>query len=213
MPKLGLDADMVPKVDLITVAYQKPDLLQQYLDDLAEHEAYRDMRVIVVDVASKNRRAPNCAFSQIYIPVHKANYSQAVNVGLRESAAEYIIWGNEDLRIHGPFVDAFLAPIKEDPKTLVGRVMGYQAGWRYMPAWLIGMHRNALEEIGYLDEDFPGTFEDVDYCVRATKAGYRLVKANVAVNHLALGRLNKYLHQGLGLLRKKHGNGPGKVKK
>ena len=204
---------MAAAIDYIIVAYQKPDLLRQYLADLARHESGQDMRVILVDVAGKNNRKPACAFPMQYHWLARANYSQAVNVALRDSAAEYIIWGNEDLRVNGCFIDEFLSHIRQDPKTLVGRVMGYQAGWRYMPAWLIGMHRQALTDIGYLDEQFPGTFEDVDYCIRATQAGYRLVRSNVPVRHLSLGRLNRHLSTGIGLLRKKHGNGPGRKKK
>jgi GT2 family glycosyltransferase len=47
------------------------------------------------------------------------------------------------------------------------------------PVWAqfccVLLKRSVLEEIGYLDEQFsPGYFEDVDWCLRMKKAGYRM---------------------------------------
>ncbi len=37
--------------------------------------------------------------------------------------------------------------------------------------------RRALDEVGVLDEDFPMAYEDVDYCLRAWQAGFRVMYA------------------------------------
>lgn len=171
-------------MNLIIVAYRKPELLRAYLQGLEEHE---NVDVILVDVAPEGG-PPD--FDLTYIPLEKANYSQAVNAGLSQSHSEYIVWGNEDLQVDGPFVDQLLAPIKEDPKTLTSRWVKQQLGKPFVVGCLVAMHRDALSDIGYLDERFPGTWEDVDYSWRAVKAGYRLVKAHIPVQHMALGRLN-----------------------
>jgi GT2 family glycosyltransferase len=50
--------------------------------------------------------------------------------------------------------------------------------------WVIGngymWRRSALEEVGLLDEQFFGYHEDVDWCLRARRAGYRVVYAGTA---------------------------------
>ncbi|MHC4546684.1 MAG: glycosyltransferase family 2 protein, partial [Planctomycetota bacterium] len=106
------------------------------------------------------------------------------------------------------FIDPLVQPLTEDPRLLVGVGATKQCGWKFIVGWLVAMHRDALQDIGFLDEDFPGTFEDVDYSVRAQKAGYKLYKFGrgvIPVAHLSLGRLNRHLHTGKRLLLEKHG--------
>ncbi len=57
----------------------------------------------------------------------------------------------------------------------------------------VAARRSVLDEIGPLDESFgPGYFEDDDYCIRARKAGYRLVcLEDVFVYHRGSGTFGK----------------------
>ncbi len=46
----------------------------------------------------------------------------------------------------------------------------------------MGIKRVVVEKIGYLDEDFfPGYFEDVEFCLRAREAGYKVIYVPQAV--------------------------------
>ena len=56
--------------------------------------------------------------------------------------------------------------------------------------WL--MRRKLIGSIGYLDERFfPSQYEDIDYCIRARRAGYRIVyTGRVTVMHHHLFRLS-----------------------
>lgn len=192
-----------PKVSLISVCYKRHDLLDAYLSSIGKYEPREDMEIIVVDVdAEPNNRDKVNAWCDTYLYTERAVcYSVAVNMGLNVAQGEYLVWGNEDIEVSGPFIDTLLGPIKENIKTITGRRLGRQDGHDYIAGWLVAMHRNALDDVGYLDNRFPGTFEDVEYCVRAQDNGYRLKQVVIPVRHIALGRLNDYLFTGLRTLR------------
>lgn len=75
-------------------------------------------------------------------------------------------WGPMLCRTHGRFV-------RDYPETSPKDV-----------DWVIGngcmMSREALEKVGIFDEDFFQVNEDVDWCIRARKAGYRVVYVDTA---------------------------------
>jgi hypothetical protein len=78
-------------------------------------------------------------------------------------------WGPMLVRTHGRFV---LDCPETSPKDV---------------DWVIGngcmMSREALEKVGIFDEDFFQVNEDVDWCVRARKLGYRVVYVDTAAIH------------------------------
>lgn len=193
------------RVSLITVAYRKPDLLRNYVSGIRKYEDLSDIEMILVDVAPEQESEIVC---DSYISLDHANYSQAVNAGLKAANGDYIIWGNEDLRLSGPFIDKLLKPVRENPRTIAGPRRRVDYGWPFIIGWLLGMHKVALEEIGYLDEQFPGTFEDTDYGARAFKVGYEIEQVELPVQHISLGRLNKYLIPCRDIFLEKHGRGP-----
>jgi GT2 family glycosyltransferase len=65
------------------------------------------------------------------------------------------------------------------------------------------MSFRALIDIGYLDENLPGCFEDVDYSWRAVKMGYRLVEVPIPVAHVDYGRLDHRVNESHAIFRKK----------
>lgn len=78
-------------------------------------------------------------------------------------------WGPMLCRTHGRFV-------RDYPETSPQDV-----------DWVIGngcmMSREALQTVGIFDEDFFQVNEDVDWCVRARKLGYRVVYVDTAAIH------------------------------
>lgn len=52
----------------------------------------------------------------------------------------------------------------------------------YVTGAAMGIKREVVEKIGYLDEDFfPAYFEDVEFCLRAREAGYKVIYVPQAV--------------------------------
>jgi GT2 family glycosyltransferase len=191
---------------LIAVSYKRPTILRRYLTLLDAHEP--DLYTIVIDVAPVSLEPRERC--DLYITMDKANYSQAVNEGLKSipPETEYIIWGNDDLEVNGPFVDDMLKPIIKNPKTLTGITWGteWYNGVRvgFLEGALIAMHVNALQDIGMLDERFPGCSEDVDYSIRANRAGYDMEVVDVPIVHLNQGLLDRYAGVSKQLLASKY---------
>jgi hypothetical protein len=85
------------------------------------------------------------------------------------------LWGAYGLLTYGPFV-----------VRTAGQGSADGSEWRVVrdADWVIGngylWRRAALESIGLLDEQFFGYHEDVDWCLRARQAGYRVVYAGTA---------------------------------
>jgi hypothetical protein len=86
-----------------------------------------------------------------------------------------VLWGAYGELTYGPFVvrtagervpDAERWRVVRDVDSVIGN--GYL--WR----------RQALERVGLLDERFFGYHEDLDWCLRARRAGYRVVYAGTA---------------------------------
>lgn len=200
---MSLSAD----TSLIVSSYHRYDLLKAYVETTLCH--HPDLELVVVDVdPPRDEVYPLLHDGHKLILLPRANYAQAINAGLRKATRQYLVWGNEDIRVTGPWVDDLVQLLVDDPRRLVGVGASKQCGWEFIVGWLVAMHRDALRDIGYLDETFPGTFEDVDYSVRAAKAGYRLAKTGrgvLPVTHVSLGRLNAHLHEGKRLLLEKHG--------
>jgi GT2 family glycosyltransferase len=86
-----------------------------------------------------------------------------------------LLWGAYGTLTYGPFL-----------VRVEGQRLPDGQPWRVVKDvdWVIGngclMRRHALEEVGLFDETFFAYHEDVDWCVRARRAGYRVVYAGTA---------------------------------
>lgn len=89
------------------------------------------------------------------------------------------LWGAYGVLHYGPFVVATAGEGQPDgPAWHVVRDVDSAIGNGYL--W----RRSALERVGVLDEQFFGYHEDVDWCTRARRMGYRVVYAGtVAIIH------------------------------
>jgi GT2 family glycosyltransferase len=85
------------------------------------------------------------------------------------------LWGAYGILDYGPFVVRTAGQGEPDgPRWREVRDADWVIGNGYL--W----RRAALERVGLLDERFFGYHEDVDWCVRARQAGYRVVYAGTA---------------------------------
>jgi GT2 family glycosyltransferase len=85
------------------------------------------------------------------------------------------LWGAYGMLTYGPFVVRSAGQAETDgPPWHTVRDVDWVIGNGYL--W----RRAALERVGLLDEQFFGYHEDVDWCLRARRAGYRIVYAGTA---------------------------------
>lgn len=160
-----------------------------------------DGEVIVVNNGSTDRTGEVLAHFAQYLPLREIRFPEnrgfpvACNEGLRLAAGYHLILLNNDVVVTSQtWVTELLAPVYADPRAIAGPTLFDRNPWTQLPdssfvpyleGWCLGFHRKALEDIGYLDEEFsPGSFEDVDFSERAVKAGYRLVWTPIGLAHL-----------------------------
>jgi GT2 family glycosyltransferase len=166
------------KIWTVVVNYRSErKLLEQCLQSVQSN------KVIVIDNSQDNR-----------------GFAKAVNWGIKEAirqGAEAVFLLNPDARI----IQGNLSDLLKEKAEIVGAVIEDKSGWDYGGAvdWWWGktkhVNRESLsanrqinyvsgcamlikkavwEKIGFLDERFFLYYEDVDYCLRAQKAGFKI---------------------------------------
>lgn len=130
-------------------------------------------------------------------------FIRSVNRGIQESTGDYILLLNNDVCISDPLwlskmLDKMakrqldmcaLAGGRLDEKTyeyIPGEAKKENDKFSYLPFWCCLIKREVIDEIGVLDEAFSvGFWDDVDFCYRAKKAGYKLgIVSGIQVKHL-----------------------------
>jgi len=182
------------------------------LDSLAAQTLDPDrFEVIVVDNASRDgtaRIARERGATVVEEPI--ANRSRARNRGAREARADRFAFIDADCVAAPEWLDgmrrcAGRAPLlagavrvtTAEPPNAIER---FEALWRFdQESWVrqgwaatanMCVERTAFEAVGGLDETYRHIGEDVDFCVRATRAGYPLgYCADAVVTHDAEQRM------------------------
>lgn len=114
-------------------------------------------------------------------------FAAANNQGLAAAAGETIVFLNNDISADPTWIDAIRRDVKQGALygaglgevSIDGRTLNYLAGW------CIAVKRSDIDRLGGWDAttfEMP-YWEDADLCVRAFKAGMKLVHVNWPVRH------------------------------
>lgn len=144
-------------------------------------------------------------------------FAKAVNLGIRKAKGEYLLITNNDVLFEKNYLARLVKHLQQNPRVgVVGGKVYYQkprdkidfpgAKFNFYTGllrpnkkpdltsptdWVPGcnmlVRRSVLDEIGSLDEKFFFYFEDLDFCLRAKKAGYRVVYYPKAVQWHGVG--------------------------
>lgn len=97
-------------------------------------------------------------------------FAKAINKGLERTKEDVILLNDDTIVLEG-WVDDF---IKVSNKyDIIGQKN--QMRPEHFPFWGVYIKRKVIDKIGLLDKRFEiGEWEDVDYCVRAIDAGFKL---------------------------------------
>jgi hypothetical protein len=96
---------------------------------------------------------------------------------------DWAILTDTDVLCRGPFlkmVELF------DPHFIYGQQAFLQDDFSWFDGWLFCISRQVWNAVGPFDEDFKvtGAFQDLDYCLRAKKAGFGLRQCFLPFTHL-----------------------------
>lgn len=121
--------------------------------------------------------------------------SEACNKGLEMASGEVVVFLNNDIKPTSPdWLDAILANV--GPGVLVGanlrthnRTVIDGEPVPYLDGWCIAGMRDDFEALGAWDTTYeePAYYGDNDLSLRAVASGFKLVEANVGLDHLSNG--------------------------
>jgi GT2 family glycosyltransferase len=184
----------------VVVPSRHPDIIQPLLDSIEQHHQ-KIPRVVVVQDRTDFPVPSWC--EKIVVHAESFCFSRNVNLGLEAVKPADALILNDDTRIISGNFFQLLADRANAvsnfgivcPRVKGGTANPYQrvdGPWPYgatyvelrgrkatdpfVPFICTYMKRRMLDEVGNLDENFVcGNFEDVDYCVRAKRADWKVV--------------------------------------
>lgn len=175
------------KVSIIIPTYNRADLLKTCLDSLKENTDLSDKEVIVISngcvdntVELVNRYGS--PFRVVHWP-ERLGYAKAINAGLVLAKGEYIVLLNNDTKFFANnynWVDLLLEPFKLYKNVGITGPQFFPNQYANTPClffFCVMLSRKVFNAIGFLDERFGiGGNEDLDYCIRAYRAGFTIHK-------------------------------------
>ena len=172
-------------VSLIITAYRTPNLpdyTRALIDDVRKYEP--DIEIILVDCNSKPPYPPGKDYKLVNVQ-QPYNIGKMTNAGIKAASGDWLVISNDDVTCW----DAFSHRVRGlDKSTLWGKEIAEKRikRERYptVYGWLVIMHRTLYDELGAFDETNPITGLDVDYSLRALKAGHPVGTVNVPFRHL-----------------------------
>ncbi len=114
-----------PKVSIVVLSYNKPEMLKKTLDSIIQRSYYSNLEVIVVDNASNKETISllenyktNPIVKVIY---NKQNYGFAKgnNIGLKVSTGDYIVVLNNDVIITPGWISRLIFHLSKNKKTAI----------------------------------------------------------------------------------------------
>lgn len=181
------------RVSIIVPTYNHlSDCLKPCLESIIKYTDLEkgDIEVVVVANGCKDGTEDYVtslgpAFKLISTP-DPLGYTRATNLGIRSASGEYVVLLNNDTTIlESPknlWLQMLIDPF-EDPKTGVTgpmKALCIVTGLPFIIFFCACIKRESFFKYGLLDEGFnPGYGEDVEYCVRMERAGYKTVQVPI----------------------------------
>jgi hypothetical protein len=189
-----------------------------------------EAEIVVVDNASSDDSVAKIKDKDLKILKNKKNlgFAAGANIGIKyvlRQGTEAILLLNPDTIV----TKNFLRPLVKNPADIVSPVIkfkrdgsriydfGGKINWwlgrtshianfsediDYISGCAMLIKRPVLEKIGFFDERFFLYFEDVDFCLRAKKAGLKIsVEPKSVIFHQLSGTAKRPWHQNLQLLK------------
>ncbi len=177
---------------IIPTAFDKRPLLEKCLKSIVDYTFGAGVEIIVVangctdnteefvQFLSTCTGGPNVRLLSFPDAI---GYPKAVNAGLAVAKGEFIVLLNNDTvlleQAFDQWLDFMTAPFADPDVAVTGPMKEFAeyAGCDFILFFCAMIRKSVIDQIGGLDEIFsPGYSEDVDFCARAQKAGFRVVQ-------------------------------------
>lgn len=168
------------------VAYRNEgiDYASDYALSILEYEP--GIKITMLDSGSNPPYRKTKGFDVIRMKYDEGeyyNYAKCLNALIKNMDEGWLVYGNDDILCTGPFVDIVEGL---DKRALYGIDLAINTNLisgvpiHHIYGWIVIMHRDLIDKIGWYDEGFVGgNLDDVDY-------GFRAVQNLVPVNEVKL---------------------------
>lgn len=114
--------------------------------------------------------------------VKHRNISRARNKGAARANGSILIFINDDIVFNEKFLNEFVDKIQ--PGTIVGLILFPDENW-WVPGWMVGIRKTDFFKVGGFLEFMPYMCEDVEFCYRAIKKGFKVIRLPISnIQHL-----------------------------
>jgi len=204
---------MAVKFDIILPTFGQETLVEKCLESIYRKSVGQDIRIIGIDNGPPKRMPPALPIGSSYLPLpENIGYTKAINAGLALSTAPYVVLMNSDTEV---MTDGWLeklaaawnmdriaavGPATDRPQQGLAGTLPKDTGLHIVRPemtssgilnvklwfWCIMLRREAILDVGYLDERFsPGGGDDDDWLRRAYERGWKAaIQTDVLVKHV-----------------------------
>lgn len=204
-----MSPDIRERCDIVIPVWNHLEMTKDCVDSIAKHTQY-PYRLVLIDNASdcpagKYLYSLKQGGAAVIRNEKNQGFVKAVNQGMRFSDAKYICIMNNDTIVTDGWLSEMINILELHPDIgminpssntscqFPGKldIDSYAATLRHFKgtyqelytgrAFAMVVAREVIDRIGYLDEIYGmGYFDDTDYCKRAQKLGYRVVRAKAS---------------------------------
>jgi GT2 family glycosyltransferase len=178
---------------IVIPAYKPYTLLENLLTSIENNTDIHLLEIIVVlngsDRESLELLLNNFPYIKFFWNKEALGFTKAANIGISLANSPVTVLCNTDVVIlnhnKNEWLYRLIKPL-EEPEVGISGVGLMYSGWsEFFPFYFTAIKSDLFKEIGLLDLDFnPGYGEDLDFCLRAKRAGYKLCQVdNPTQNH------------------------------
>ena len=167
---------------IIPTAFDKLSLLRPCIESIKKFTDLSDTEIIVVangvtDDSADYALKEGC----VVVPFAEAiGFPKAVNVGIQAATGDYLIILNNDVQVlGGNWLEILTSPFADPSVGVTGpmKERAEEIDQDFILFFCACISRKVIDKIGALDEIFsPGYSEDIDFCAKAKRAGFRIVQ-------------------------------------
>jgi GT2 family glycosyltransferase len=185
----------MPSIAIVTPWWNHQELIPAYTRCINAAKLGKNDRVIVIDNGSVPRIQLPAVHAPLLVLWQNVNYgfSKACNYGMRRAPCDAVLFLNNDI---ADGRHRWLDNIRDElaPGIMVGAELRFEQHATvdgkpipYLDGWCIAAMREDLLDLGGWDESFeePSYYGDNDLCLRARRAGMKLVQVPTALRHIS----------------------------
>lgn len=177
------------KADLILVSHNSTTDLERFLPSIKEHTEDYNLIIIENGDALATGKFYGDFGAKVFFSKNNG-YGAACNVGAKEGSADIIVFLNSDLLASENWLVDLLKPFEDPAVAVTGARLFNERGQEYPTpkadmaiGCCFAVRRKVFEELGGFDENFFLFFEEKDFCFRAKKAGYKIIRSEAKLIH------------------------------